>query len=97
MTTPPRKPARPSRTPGNLAATGGQVEVLWNKGGQEGVEIQKDSGTGLWSFLALDTRPERPAPLNNKSKNLLATARRPLQPVKVSEMRKLTTPLDILE
>jgi hypothetical protein len=21
------------------------------------VEIQKDSGTGLWSFLALDTRP----------------------------------------
>jgi hypothetical protein len=41
----------------SLRTSGGQVEVLWNKGGQEGVEIQKDSGNGQWTFLALDTRP----------------------------------------
>lgn len=41
----------------SLRSSGGQVEVLWNKGGQEGVEIQKDSGNGQWAFLALDTRP----------------------------------------
>ncbi len=41
----------------SLRSSGGQVEVLWNKGSQEGVEIQKDSGNGQWTFLALDTRP----------------------------------------
>lgn len=41
----------------SLRTSGGQVEVPWNKGSQEGVEIQKDSGTGQWTFLALDTRP----------------------------------------
>ena len=41
----------------SLRINGGKVEVLWTKDGQEGVEIQKDSGTGQWTFLALDTRP----------------------------------------
>jgi hypothetical protein len=41
----------------SLRSSGGQVEVLWNKGTQEGVEIQKDSGNGQWTFLAIDTRP----------------------------------------
>ena len=41
----------------SLRTSGGQDEVLWNKGSREGVEIQKDSGNGQWAFLALDTRP----------------------------------------
>lgn len=41
----------------SLRTSGGQVEVVWTKGSQEGVEIQKDSGNGQWIFLALDTRP----------------------------------------
>ncbi|MGL4399687.1 MAG: hypothetical protein ACRCXD_07440 [Luteolibacter sp.] len=41
----------------SLRTSGGQVEVLWDKGRQEGVEIHKDSGNGQWTFLALDTRP----------------------------------------
>ena len=41
----------------SLRTNGAKVEVLWNKGAQEGVEIQKDSGNGQWAFLALDTRP----------------------------------------
>lgn len=40
----------------SLRITGGQVVVVWNKGKQEGVEIQKDSGNG-WEYLAADTRP----------------------------------------
>lgn len=42
----------------SLRSCRGQVEVLWNKDGQEGVVIQKDSGNGQWTFLALDTRPD---------------------------------------
>lgn len=42
----------------SLRSSGGRVEVLWNKGGQEGFEIQKNSGNGQWTFLAIDTRPK---------------------------------------
>ena len=41
----------------SLRTSGGQVEVVWNKNGMEAVEIQKDTGTGTWQFLAIDTRP----------------------------------------
>ncbi len=41
----------------SLRSSGGQVEVVWNKGQMEAIEIQKDSGNGTWQFLALDTRP----------------------------------------
>lgn len=41
----------------SLRPSGGQIGVRRNKGGQEGVGIQKDSGNGQWIFLALDTRP----------------------------------------
>ncbi len=41
----------------SLRTIGGKVEVVWNKGMMEAVEIQKDTGTG-WQFLAVDTRPD---------------------------------------
>ncbi len=41
----------------SLRSSGGQVEVVWNKGQMGGVEIQKDNGSGQWAFLAVDTRP----------------------------------------
>jgi hypothetical protein len=40
----------------SLRTSGGQVEVVWKKGDQEAIEIQKDSGSG-WQLLAIDTRP----------------------------------------
>lgn len=41
----------------SLRTSGGQVEVVWDKGMMEGVEIQVDRGSGSFAFLALDTRP----------------------------------------
>ena len=41
----------------SLRNSGSQVEVVWNKGMMEGVEIQVDRGTGTFAFLAVDTRP----------------------------------------
>ena len=40
----------------SLRSSGGQVEVVWNKGMMEAVEIQKDTGPGC-QFLAVDTHP----------------------------------------
>jgi hypothetical protein len=42
----------------SLRLNGGKVDVLWTKNGQEALEIQVDRGTGTWTFLALDTRPD---------------------------------------
>ena len=41
-----------------LRLSGGKVEVLSTKNGQEALEIQVDRGTGVWAFLAIDTRPD---------------------------------------
>ena len=41
-----------------LRLSGGKVEVLWTKNGQEALEIQVDRGNGVWTFLAIDTRPD---------------------------------------
>ena len=40
-----------------LRTSGGLVELVWDKGMMEGVEIQVDRGSGSFAFLALDTRP----------------------------------------
>lgn len=41
----------------SLRLNGGKVEIIWTKNGQEAIEIQVDRGTGVWTFLAIDTRP----------------------------------------
>lgn len=41
----------------SLRLSGGKVEVIWTKKGQEAIEIQVDRGNGSWVFLAMDTRP----------------------------------------
>jgi hypothetical protein len=41
----------------SLRLNGGKVEIIWTKNGQEAIEIQVDRGTGIWTFLAIDTRP----------------------------------------
>ncbi|MES2440493.1 MAG: hypothetical protein V4584_15610 [Verrucomicrobiota bacterium] len=41
-----------------LRLNGGRVEVLWTKDGHEALEIQVDRGTGTFSLLAIDTRPD---------------------------------------
>ena len=42
----------------SLRTSGGQVEVLWTKDGHDALEIQAHRGTGVWAFLAIDTRPD---------------------------------------
>ena len=42
----------------SLRAASGKVEVVWNKNAMPGIEIQVDRGTGVWQFLAIDTRPD---------------------------------------
>ena len=41
----------------NARLISGRVEVEWNKGTQEAVEIQVDRGDGVFTLLAIDTHP----------------------------------------
>jgi len=35
----------------------GHPEIIWKKAGMDSIEIQKDSGDGIWTFAAIDTVP----------------------------------------
>ncbi len=41
----------------SLRLHGSDVEVVWNKGDMEAIEIQVDRGDGVFALLAVDTRP----------------------------------------
>ncbi|RFM29111.1 hypothetical protein [Deminuibacter soli] len=36
---------------------GGAPEIVWRKGGMDGIDIYVDRGTGQWQYLATDTHP----------------------------------------
>lgn len=38
-------------------STDGRPEIVWNKGDNDGVEIQVDKGDGTWQFLGIGLRP----------------------------------------
>jgi hypothetical protein len=37
--------------------TDGHPEIIWTKGGHDGVEIQVDKGNNIWQFLGIDLKP----------------------------------------
>ena len=37
--------------------TDGHPEIIWTKGGHDGVEIQIDKGNNTWQFLGIDLKP----------------------------------------
>ena len=37
--------------------TDGHPEIVWTKGGHDGIEIQVDKGNGTWQFLGVDLKP----------------------------------------
>lgn len=50
---------------------GGAPEVVWHKGGMDGIDIYVDRGTNQWQYLATDTHPNytdtAPLPANGQS------------------------------